>query len=353
MSVLLKKRKNADGTTSLFLCIWNDGKRTYEFLNQLKLTKASGIADREKNKENLALANRIAVKRAHELAATDYSLVTDTGKKTQVVAWMQTYVDNYEKKDIRSLAGVLKRFRDFLIKRKIKELTFGQLSEQLVIDFQDYLRTKSIGEGSGSYFSRFKKMMKAAYRARLIDRNPAADVKTNQGKAKKKDTLTLEEIQTLAATRIESDEVKCAFLFSTVTGLRWADVKALTWSCINGREMTVTQTKTDDEVQINLNDTAIKLIGKRGKPADPVFELPTANGANKTVKAWVKRAGITKKITWHNARHSYGTNLIFHGTDVITVSTLMGHSTLKHTQRYVTAAKHLKERATDKLNFEL
>lgn len=117
--------------------------------------------------------------------------------------------------------------------------------------------------------------------------------------------------------------------------------------------MNVEQSKTERAVNINLNSTAIKLLGERTKTKELVFSLPTANGANKTLKAWVKRAGLDKKITWHNARHSFGTNLIYHGADVTTASILLGHSTLKHTQRYVTAAKELKEKATDSLNFDL
>lgn len=173
--------------------------------------------------------------------------------------------------------------------------------------------------------------------------------------AKKKDTLTLEEIQKLANTPTEGTEVKRAFLFSCVTGLRWIDVSSLTWEDINLQAgyMNIRQSKTEKDIRINLNDTAQKILGKAQKDAEKVFNLPTANGCNKTVKLWVKRAGIKKKITWHNARHSFGTNLIFFGTDLITASSLLGHASLKHTQRYVQAANELKERATDKLNIQL
>ncbi|MBD0333285.1 MAG: tyrosine-type recombinase/integrase, partial [Chitinophagaceae bacterium] len=216
----------------------------------------------------------------------------------------------------------------------------------------------STGETSGSYFNRFKKMVKQAYRQKLIPHNPAAEVRTVMGKAKRKDILTLEEIQTIAATPTDSSEVRRAFLFSCVTGLRWVDVSSLTWSKINyrGKYMVLRQSKGEDEVEelhTNLNETAMKLIGTPGRPEELVFQLPTANGANKTVKAWVKRAGIQKKITWHNGRHSFGTNLVFHGSDVTVASSLLGHTSLRHTQRYVKAANELKEKATDKLNFEL
>jgi integrase/recombinase XerD len=355
MSVTLRKRKNSDDSVSLLLDIYNNGTRRYEFLKNLKLVKPANPADRQANKDNLNLANKIAVKRAQELSANDYTMITDTGKKTDIVEWMQSFIDTYKKKDKRNMQGALNRFKDFLIEDKKQGLTFGRLTELVISDFQDYLRQHSTGEGASSYFNRFKKMVKQAYRQKLLLNNPATEVKTVQGNAKKKDTLTLEEIQLLSTTSTESSEVKRAFLFSCVTGLRWIDVTSLKWSNINikGRYMTVQQSKTEKEVTINLNDTAIKLLNKAGKPDSMVFTLPTANGANKSLKAWVKRAGIEKKITWHNARHSFGTNLIFHGADVTTASSLLGHSTLKHTQRYVKAASELKERATDKLNIEI
>lgn len=355
MSVTLRKRKNSDGTTTLYLDIYNNGKRSYEFLKHLKLGKAANITDRQVNKDKLDQAKRIEVKRAQELSANDYAMVTDTGKKTVVTAWMQSYVDKYTKKDKRNMQGALKRFKDFLTLQNQAGLLFGRLNELIISEFQDYLREHSTGEGASSYFNRFKKMVKQAYRQKLIPSNPATEVKTIQGNAKKKDTLTLEELQLLASTPTESDEVKRAFLYSCVSGLRWADVKTLQWREVNvsNKYMDIRQSKTDRSVRVNLNTTAMKLLGQEKEPEDLVFTLPTANGANKTLKAWVSRAGIKKKITWHNARHSFGTNLIFFGADVTTASNLLGHTSLKHTQRYVKAADELKQKATDTLNINL
>ncbi|GAC1423971.1 MAG: hypothetical protein NVS9B7_27120 [Flavisolibacter sp.] len=89
MSVILRKRKNTDGTTTLLLDIYHNGERKYEFLKELKLAKASGLKDRQNNKENLELAEKIALKRAHELSASDYDMVTDIGKNTVISEWMQ------------------------------------------------------------------------------------------------------------------------------------------------------------------------------------------------------------------------------------------------------------------------
>lgn len=359
MSVILRKRKNANGTTTLMLDIYHDGKRTYERLGHLQLAKPSNLLDRESNKEFLQQAEAIRLNRAIDLEGKNYNMDNEAAKKTIVTVWMQSYVDTYNKKDKRNMQGVLNRFRDFLKIEKKTGLTFGNITSLLIEDFIDYLQDKSTGEGAKSYYGRFKKMLKYAYRKRFMDKNIIDFVgKTAKGKAGKKDVLTLDEIKILAATTTESGEVRRAALFSTVSGLAWCDVKALTWNKIklDGCMMEIVRAKQAADnitISIPLNATALTLLGEAGKPASKVFTLPTANGANKTLKAWVTRAGINKKITWHNLRHSYGTNLILNDVDVVTASKLLGHQSLAQTNRYVNSAAELKRKATDKLNFDL
>lgn len=356
MSVKLRRRKNADGTTTLMLDIYNNGKRTYERLQHLKLAKPSNMMDREDNKQRLQQAQQIAIDRAANLSATDYNMDSEAGKKTVVTTWMQSYVDGYTMKDKRNMQGALNKFSDFLNKEKETGLTFGNINGPLIEDFIQYLESISTGEGASSYYSRFKKMIKQSYRQRLMKTNVLDFVEVKvRGKAKKKDILTIDELKVLSATHTESIEVRRAFLFTCVTGLRWADVKALRWESINidNRQMNVSQSKTGENVAIPLNATAIELLGEAGKPGANVFTLPTANGCNKTLKAWVKRAKINKAITWHNGRHSFGTNLIFNDVGVLTASKLLGHTSMKHTQRYVKISDEMKETATNKLNFKL
>ena len=185
----------------------------------------------------------------------------------------------------------------------------------------------------------------------LVEKIPTGD-------AKKKDTLTQEEIKLLSSTPINSSQIKRAALFSYLTGLAWVDIKQLTWDKIklDSKILEMVRSKLKNRnrtVTIPLNETAIKLLELPGEPNDLVFTLPSADGANKTLKAWVKRAGIKKSITWHNLRHSYGSHLILNEVDLLSTSSLMGHGSTSQTLRYVTAAEELKQRGTDKLNFEL
>jgi len=359
MSITLRKRINANGTTTLMLDIYHNGIRSYERLSHLQLAKPSNLQDRESNKELLKQAEAIRLTRLVDLERNNYDMESDAGKNTVVTTWMQSYIDAYTKKDIRTMQSVLKRFSDYLKGIKKAGLTFGNINALIIEGFIDYLQERSTGEGASTYYKRFKKMIKNAYRKRLMKENVLDFVeKKVKGKAAKKDILTLDELKVLAATPTDSKEVKRAALFSCVTGLAWVDIKKLQWQeiKIEGRMLEMVRSKQEAAnvtVSIPLNDTAMSLLVDAGKPDENVFVLPTANGANKTLKAWVKRAGINKKITWHNLRHSYGTNLILNDVDVVTVSNLLGHSTLTHTNRYVDTAKELKQKATDKINIEL
>ena len=189
MSVTLRKRKNADGSTSLRLDIFHNGQRTIETLKHLKLAKPSNVNDREGNKDLLKKAEAVRLARTVALEENNYNMDSEAGKKTIITKWMQAYVDGYTKKDKRNMEGVLNRFIKFLAETNKTGLTFGNITALLIEDFIDYLEAKSTGEGASSYFTRFKKMIKHAYRRRLLKDNVLDFVERKvKGKAKKKDT---------------------------------------------------------------------------------------------------------------------------------------------------------------------
>lgn len=352
MSVKLRKRKNRDGTTSLLLDIYHKGERKIEFLSHLKLAAGSSPSERLKNRENLQLAEKIAIARAHELTSNDYDVSFDLGKKTMVIEWMQSYIDSYKKNDKKNMQGVFNRFKNFLKEENKGGLTFKQLDEVLVTDFKDYLIPLHKGEGANSYFARFKKMLKRANQLKLLTHNPAINVSVRGGFAKEKEVLGVDEIIQLAKTPIENQEIRRAFLFSCVTGLRWIDVKTLKWSSVRyeSRYLIKSQTKTGKDIITSLNDAAMRLLGPVKDGETFIFDIPTSNGCNKTLKMWVKKAGIDKYITWHQGRHSAGTNLALNGHDIYSISTFLGHTSMKHTSRYVKEARRIQAKAADTLN---
>ena len=352
MSVKIRERENSDNTTTLMLDIYHNGKRYYEFLKHLKLiTKPTSPLDRQRNKENKATAESIRNKKAIELESSDYQVATRFKNKVDFLEYFQKFIDNYKKKDKRVIGSTLFKFKEYLKENNIKGLTINQVTESLVMDFKDYLMEKLNGESPANYFSKFKKVLIQATRDKVININPAANVSVKRVVGVKKEILTMEEIQELASTPITNNEVKRAFIFSCFTGLRFCDVVALKWENLNlkNKQLSLMQSKTGHKVNVSLHDSAINILGKQGVSDQHVFTLPSHTACLKDIKFWVKQAKIKKKITWHCARHSFATNIIFFGADVNTASNLLGHTSLKYTQRYTHIVQSLKEKAIDNL----
>jgi site-specific recombinase XerD len=67
------------------------------------------------------------------------------------------------------------------------------------------------------------------------------------------------------------------------------------------------------------------------------------------LKQWVLKAGITKHITFHCARHTFATMLLTYGTDIYTASKLLGHKEIRTTQIYAKIVDAKKEDAVNAL----
>ena len=173
----------------------------------------------------------------------------------------------------------------------------------------------------------------------------------------RKDILSLEEIETLIATHYENENpiIQRAFIFCLYCGLRFCDVKDLTFKNVDysNKLLRFEQNKTrghsnSSGVVIPLNDGLISLIGEPPQDNEGnslVFPLPSYEMCLKALKRWVKRAGINKHISWHCARHSFAVNILNNGANIKTVASLLGHSGLKHTEKYTRAVDKLKEDA--------
>ena len=85
-----------------------------------------------------------------------------------------------------------------------------------------------------------------------------------------------------------------------------------------------------------------------------VFEnLPYSAYHNKQLAKWILDAGIMKKISFHSFRHTFATLQLFNGTDIYTVSKMLGHKDLKTTQIYAKIVDEAKREASNKIKLDL
>ena len=255
------------------------------------------------------------------------------------------------------------RFKDFLKEQyPMNEFSIKPelITKEMMEQFVTYLQSRSVGEGAKSIYQRFKKVIRYAIDHDVMLKDPSKSVTCKvDSQMLRKDVLSPEEIQKLAACHYDNENpnVRRAFIFCLYCGLCFCDVKDLTYKNVDyaNRLLKFEQSKTkgysaSSGVVIPLNDSLLSIIGEA--PVDKnclIFDLPTYESCCKSVKRWVKRAGIDKHISWHCARHSFAVNILNNGANIKTVASLLGHSGLKHTEKYTRAVDKLKEEAINSL----
>lgn len=182
-----------------------------------------------------------------------------------------------------------------------------------------------------------------AQRDAIITRNPIKELNSKERPKQENDVrefLTLEEVSRLIKTPYKDEQVKCAFLLSVFTGLRWSDIKLLKWEDLhedeNGKYFRITMKKTAKPICVYLSDIGTKYLPTRTKSNDNgfVFALPNNTRINAHVRRWCKEAEITKKVSFHVARHTFATMMLNNDTPLEVVSKMLGHKKLSTTEIY-------------------
>lgn len=362
MKVTLRQREHKTGKTSLYLDIYHEGKREYEYLELYLISKPKTPADRKHNKENLAMAEAIRGQRQLDFQKGLYGFRTSRKNDNQdFIAFFEKLLEERRetKSNYDNWFGTLK-YIQLYAPHGIK---FKDLTPELVDGFKQFLlNTKIPGRhvklsqnSCVSYFNKFRAAINRAFELKLIDDNPVKRVKSIKQADSNRQYLTLEELQKLKATECKSEILKQAFMFSCLTGLRWSDIQNLHWKDIEhskklGTRIIFRQKKTDGQEYLPINEQALDYLPEKGEPEERVFVgLKYSAEMNVKLAQWVLKAGITKDITFHCARHTNAVLLLSNGVDVYTVSKMLGHRDLKTTQIYAKVVDQMKQDAVNKI----
>jgi len=371
MKVHLRQRKQTkSGSISLFLEIYKgttttpEGKvknlRAYEYLNLYLIDKPKTPLDRQSNKDTLQLAKSIKAKRELEIKNGLYGFANDFKQNANFVDY---FIEQMEKrKQSDGNYGIWKSTLKHIIKFAGSKVLFKEIDQTFCENFRDYLKDtakKPSGQplassSVASYFSKFRACLKEAVRKKIILSNPAIDVNSPRIIENIREYLTLEELKEIVKAECRYDVLKRAFIFSCLTGLRWSDVNNLKWSELqkttDGFRITFHQQKTKGLQYLDLSEQARGYLGEVGNSDDRVFTgLKYSSYVNVELTKWMMRAGITKNITFHCARHTFAVLQLSLGTEIFTLSKLLGHSDLKTTQVYAKIIDEKKREAVNKI----
>jgi len=201
---------------------------------------------------------------------------------------------------------------------------------------KDSTSAPNICDNSANFWLvRMGTILNKAERERIIIANPYRQIDSSERPKtieSHREYLTMEELKLMLSTECR-ESTKNAFMFSCFTGLRLSDLETLTWDNISNGCITKRQVKTTDIVRVPLSDNAKTFLPERSG-SEKVFDLIDRATLNTDIHKWAKKAGITKRVSFHTARHTFATLLLTSDVDLYTVSKLLGHKSIATTQIY-------------------
>jgi integrase len=226
-------------------------------------------------------------------------------------------------------------------------LMMKDVNEDFLKGFKRYLHTEAKTTANTllsqntkyTYFNKIRAVLTEAFNQGYIDTNIVRMVKGFEQGESKREYLTYSELQALSEANCKHPVLKNAFIFSCLTGLRWSDINKLIWSEVRDEEeqprIIFRQQKTNGLEYLYISTQARNLLGEIGNQNDRVFTgLKYGAHFNAEILRWCMRAGITKHITFHSARHTNAVLLLENGADIYTVSKRLGHKEIRTTEIY-------------------
>lgn len=379
VKVTLRKRPISDKRHSLYLDFYpaiinsetgEESRR--ESLGMYIFDNTRSPLDKAHNTNTLQLAEQIRQKRESDLNKPEIynTLELEQLKKNkkQDGNFIAYFRKQAEKKNPSNRFLWLNSC-DFLVLFKSDTLKFSDITIEFCNDFREFLRTtkskksdkmKLSDNSIKSYFDKFRQALRQAYKDGYLSDNISEKTSAVKQADTQRNYLSLEELNILVKTDCKSAEIKTQALFSALTGLRRSDIQKMIWEEVqysegSGYVIRFQQKKTGGSETLPISDQAFNLLGGRKASTDRVFTLSKESSLrdNRHLTKWISDAGITKKITFHCFRHTYAVLQLSSGTDIYTVSKMLGHKDLNTTQIYAKIVDETKRKATEKiiLNF--
>lgn len=339
MGVTVRYREKKGNKQSIFLDIFKDGKRKYEFLEDLFLyTNPSNNEEKQFNKLVREQIEKKVAERNYQLLSQKYDF---TKAKKQSGDFLQLFKEEadkrYKKRGAKSNTYCCYKH---LAKFSGGNIPYKHLTEEFANGFREHLLEycKLSANCARTYYQRFKMIVIIAHKSGFIQIDPTLNVRPIKEVQPRREYLTIEEVKILKETPCKVDLIKRMFLFACYTGLRISDLKAIKWANVRGDRLIFNPVKTKNKVlAIPLNETAKFYMGEKGRPDEHIFKWYFEGDGNRydLLREWIwLRAGIGRNITWHTARHTYATLLLGHTHNLKLVKEALGHSRIETTEIY-------------------
>lgn len=279
-----------------------------------------------------------------------------------ITKYLEYSKQNKSQGTYRTEISRIRILQQFLKDKGIQKLE--TITPELVEKFKSVVLQRASAATFNHYLVMIKAMLNKAVAWRHLKENPLRDVKklkiTN---ARQVRFFTPEEISTIL-DKVDPFMEK-AIKILLYTGMRRSELVYLTWDDIDFHNKLIT-VQSKPEVGFHPKSHRPRSIPIHPELEQLLLDLPQRgeyvfdNGNNEPVhckdyytKRFIrilKAAGI-RNANLHTLRHTFASNLVMAGVDLRTVQELLGHSTIKVTERYAHLSPDHRTRAVKLLNF--
>ena len=245
------------------------------------------------------------------------------------------------KKNLLTTLDLLNNFRS--------SIEFEDITYSFLLEFEDFMRQKMYETNTiAKHMRQLRTFVNEAIKRGYIqpENHPFRkyQIKTTQSKHSfllPEEIRKLEKLELSLCSKSLMHSLK-AFLFCCYTGVRYSDFVLLNEKnivAIKGEKWLIFRTvKTNTEVSIPLyllfQGKALRLLQEYHQNVNDFFHLKSNSSVNKDLKKIGMLAKIEKHFSFHTARHTNATLLIYNGAQITTVQKLLGHQSVKTTQGY-------------------
>lgn len=267
--------------------------------------------------------------------------------------FVEMFIENYSKVNKKSWKD------DFYRLRKCMSF-FGNvyLHEISALDIEKFKAVK-VCELTRTTVNHYLKILKRMFNIAIewgyARENPVRKVKFFSEKDTQKERI-LSEKEKIRLLEAASEHLTPILIVALNTGMRRGEILNLTWDRVDLKQrlIQVVNTKSGRNRTIPVNSALFKLLSelKMDRKNEYLFPNPQTDLPFRTVRRSFKNACRSAKIEglrFHDLRHTFASRLIELGIDIIRVKELLGHSTVKITERYTHSNSEERKKAVELL----
>ena len=373
-----RQKIKADGKTAILCRITIDGKSTAittgEQCKSSEWNSRKGLTTDKKTNQRIGEFKELVEKTYQEILIKDGVVSVELLKnRLQGIATMPTTLLAISKAELQSVKECVGKSRaegtyqnllysdklltEFVKDKGMTDIVIATITEDLFEEYRFYLKKRDLATATiNRYLCWLSRLMYRAVSQRLIRCNPFENAKYEKTEQKirflqKKDVT---KVMVLKVNDKEAEQARLMFIFSCFTGLAVADMEHLQYGHIqtaaDGQKyIRKERQKTKVEFIVPLHPIAEAIIHHCREEQERNEERQTVKEKSETLifphecsrsvidtKLSIvgKACGIKERLSFHMARHTFGTMSLSAGIPIESIAKMMGHASIASTQIY-------------------